>query len=652
MRKMKRRAMIASLMTLALLATPFGSMGAMGKVHAKEASESAAEKVQLDAPTNLRWGPRDSSHSSPNCKYDMNWEGVNPSLNDSGYDVTSGWDIEVYKDDELFDTTLLFDYYYESYWDMEANKNIFKDTPEGNHQMQIVSKISDSGSYKFRVRASAWWKDEAHQDSEWSQWSESITYIRPEQELGVVTNVSWDTKKAGVCCFSPLNDSEYLDGYYVYLHWMTKWDETWPESRYSMQWVSRYACQDVAVVKVDFSDAISDIGEAKYCVSVIAFSNDIDVVANGRESQKSDILDTIINAEKLSGILNGATDKTAVETTELLTDSADISAIQQAMQTDDTFRGQVQELEGRYAAEQGIKVESPAVSAAAEEYVNPRQVSVVGAAFNAAQGQAVNLQMDVTPEADRIPYSNKKNVQLDIKLVSDNTEIHNLSMPVSVTMPIPQGISATQLVLLHRRADGTMERTAFHVNNDGTITFTVSSFSTFIFAEESSENIPDEPAPVQPAPAPDQSGKDSGSDWWLEPLSSQIAAAAPGSTVRLTKEQNISTLSRDIMQMLVKRGDVALEMEYTYEGNDYHIFIPAGRAIDSDISWYGPLYLSAHFNAADNTAADNAAVIVRKGDTLSKIAGIYHTTVARLAAANPQIKNVNFIVPGQVINID
>lgn len=107
------------------------------------------------------------------------------------------------------------------------------------------------------------------------------------------------------------------------------------------------------------------------------------------------------------------------------------------------------------------------------------------------------------------------------------------------------------------------------------------------------------------------------------------------------------------MQMLVKRGDVTLEMEYTYEEEDYHVIIPAGKAVDNDIPWCGPLYLSAHFSAGDAGAENSVpAYTVQRGDTLGKIASIYHTTVARLAAANPQIRNVNRITPGQIINID
>lgn len=33
------------------------------------------------------------------------------------------------------------------------------------------------------------------------------------------------------------------------------------------------------------------------------------------------------------------------------------------------------------------------------------------------------------------------------------------------------------------------------------------------------------------------------------------------------------------MKELLKKGDVSLEMEYTYEGVDYRIYIPAGTAM-------------------------------------------------------------------------
>ena len=43
--------------------------------------------------------------------------------------------------------------------------------------------------------------------------------------------------------------------------------------------------------------------------------------------------------------------------------------------------------------------------------------------------------------------------------------------------------------------------------------------------------------------------------------------------------------------------------------------------------------------------------VVKPGDTLSKIAASQRTTVSALAAANPKIKDINRIYPGDTIQI-
>ncbi|MCM1120555.1 MAG: LysM peptidoglycan-binding domain-containing protein [bacterium] len=647
---MKKQAMIASLLALALLAAPLGNLGGSTQVNAEEeagsellsVSGNTQEKVQLDAPTNLRWG----NGVHPYSKYKMHWSGVNDSTYMSHFRyLYSDWRYEVSRDGQIVkEDGYLGESFYELQWDSDLQLVVETDIPVTERDYDFYNEIFESGSYRFRVKAVAAYDDKTRQDSEWSEWSDSIVYVRPEQELGSV-EAYWDQQQAGLGHFAPLEDTQYLSYY-----WVSLYKDGEPYVRMS---VSSYESEGKTVVDVDFSNAISVYGEGKYYFTVQALSNDIDVVAHGKESPASDILDTSINAEKLRDILDSAEGKTSTEKVELLRDSADISSIQQAMQTDDAFRGQIQALESQYAAEQNITALPPAISDAVKNSgVNPDKVSVVGAAFNAAQGKEINLQMDMTPPENRIPvYSRyRKNVQLDIRLVSDNAEIHELAMPVSVTMPIPEGINADQLLILHYRADGSTEKTAFHVNGDGTVTFTVKSFSTFVFAEEGSADAPDDP---EPSPAP---GEDKPAPGGNNPapasslaLDSQIAAAAPNSTVKVTREQNINTLSRDIMQLLVKRGDVTLDMEYEYDGTDYHIIIPAGKAVDNDIPWYGPLYLSAYFSAGD--AADGYTYTVQKGDTLGRIARSHHTTVARLSAANPQIKNVDRIVSGQIINI-
>lgn len=675
---MKRQAMIASLLALALLTAPLGNMGPMAAVDAEEGpaagtysvSDNASESeddtkwVQLDAPTNPRWETVTDENGLV-WKYSMCWDGVNPSTDEFyGGRVYSEWAIEIEKDGQSypcgdyvhwpFDDIYWYirDFYFNGYEDWANGEFVTDNTVRTQHNYNSFGydNLFESGNYRFRVRAIAQQSEKdgskTYRDSEWSEWSEAIYYTRPEQDLGSAAGY-WDTQETGVGHFTNFAKSPYFDRYGITLY-KQGYGETWDFLGYKTYFHTyiEYNYGNAEILDVDFSDMISEHGAGKYYFTVQAYSKDIDVVAHGKESPASDILDTSINVGNLNDILDSAEGKTSTEKVELLKDSADILSIQQAMQTDGAFRGQIQILESQYAAEQNITALPPAISDAVKSSgVTPDRVSVVGAAFNAAQGREINLQMDMTPPEKQIPVhsSYKKNVQLDIRLVSDSTEIHELAMPVSVTMPIPEGISADQLLILHYRADGSTEKTAFHVNGDGTITFTVKSFSTFVFAEKASADVPSKPDP-SPTPGGNNPAPASSSA-----LDSQIAAAAPNSTVKVTREQNINTLSHDIMQLLVKRGDVTLDMEYTYQDKDYHIIIPAGKAVDNEIAWYGPLYLSAHFSAGD--VADSYTYTVQKGDTLGRIARSHNTTVARLSAANPQIKNIDRIVPGQIINI-
>ncbi|MCM1326859.1 MAG: LysM peptidoglycan-binding domain-containing protein [Bacteroidales bacterium] len=154
----------------------------------------------------------------------------------------------------------------------------------------------------------------------------------------------------------------------------------------------------------------------------------------------------------------------------------------------------------------------------------------------------------------------------------------------------------------------------------------------------------------------DDSDNDSGSGQPADTAlpENQIAAAKPGEVIQITKEQNITTLSNADMKELLARGDVALEMEYTYEGVDYKIRIPAGAAMDNDIPWYGPLYLAQHYRVGNSyvSASGKAAIIVKAGDTLSKIAKANNMTLNQLKAKNPQITDVDRIMPGQNIIVE
>lgn len=143
-----------------------------------------------------------------------------------------------------------------------------------------------------------------------------------------------------------------------------------------------------------------------------------------------------------------------------------------------------------------------------------------------------------------------------------------------------------------------------------------------------------------------------------ETINSQISliqSAEAGSTVTL--EKGTTTLSNAVMKELLKKGDVSLKMEFTYNEQEYVIVIPAGTALDNDIPWYGPLYLaqqygnSAGTGAAAAAPAATAAYEVKSGDRLGKIAAANNMTLKQLLEKNPQIKDANKIRVGQKINL-
>lgn len=106
------------------------------------------------------------------------------------------------------------------------------------------------------------------------------------------------------------------------------------------------------------------------------------------------------------------------------------------------------------------------------------------------------------------------------------------------------------------------------------------------------------------------------------------------------------------MHELLEKKDVSLRLEFTYQDKEYVIVIPAGAALDEDVSWYGPLYLEQHFGNSAGSASSEAAgtYVVQSGDCLSRIAAANKMTLKQLLAKNPQIKNPDKINAGQIIN--
>ena len=178
---------------------------------------------------------------------------------------------------------------------------------------------------------------------------------------------------------------------------------------------------------------------------------------------------------------------------------------------------------------------------------------------------------------------------------------------------------------------------------------TVYTQDTTIYAQWEKVEEPTEPeVPVitEPEPEPEIPEKD-----WLDDLRLALNIANELGGPQTVTYSGDFALPYEIMQYLVEHTDITFIYTVTYEGQEYTITIPAGKAIaDPNIGWYGPLWLLANYggeNVPDIIAGSGRYTVV-EGDTLSGIAAKFNTTVEELAKKNG-IKNPDYIIVGQVI---
>ena len=367
------------------------------------------------------------------------------------------------------------------------------------------ARILESGTYRFCVRA--WYKleDGSHKVSAWSDWVEK-TYTKPEQKLGNVTG-AWDKDRPGVYCWNLVDNAT---GYWAELH-KVELDNERPNG---ISTKSMYTSPG-KFKEADFSKEISSNGAGQYYVIVRALSNDIDACANG-DGVKSEIYNTRTTSDAVKEAVQEALEQAkqsgdAAAAVEALKEKASISEIAVSMQTDAAVLEGMKELEGLYKQQKGITVESPVVTEAAG--VDASKVNIAGAALNAADDSAISLHIDVAKEGNRVDVPANHyagSVQLDISLMNGATAIHELKMPVTVTMPIPNGLAAGKLVIVHYDQNGKGENVGFKTNGDGTVTFTVTHFSTFLFAEKKNESGNGNGRPVNPDNSQNGGGTQSG----------------------------------------------------------------------------------------------------------------------------------------------
>ena len=477
----------------------------------ENAAETVSEKTKLSAPEGLGWGRN----------YTAYWNAVPDA---QGY-----YKIEVLRDGNVINELGII---------QEADD-------KGVVSWDLSIYINESGTYQFKVQASNAYDPEQTEASEWVSSPEKI-YNRPDAQLDT-TKGYWDTTKPGKLNFLSVKGAREYE-FTVY--------KKSAEGAISKVYISirHFGNIDISIagqeLSYDITRVIDRKGEGLYCVAIKALSDDLDSYRSSEMGEKSDFYDTTKTSSAVKNSLSNALsdNKTASEALNTVTSSVSKEELKTAMQTDPEALALVNELETKYKIEKGISVKDPEVSDAAAKYVDSGKIEMVGAGLNATAG-SVQLSVGIPEKREYVSDKHYKNtVQLAIELKNDNTSVHELGVPITITMPIPTGLDESRLAILHYHEDGSVESVNLKNNGDGTVTFTVTSFSTFVFAEMT-ENESDQ----------QESGGNSGSvshDWnditvnvdWAAVSSKLDSAvqAADGTNVNVLTGKDVK-VSEDIL---------------------------------------------------------------------------------------------------------
>ena len=250
--------------------------------------------------------------------------------------------------------------------------------------------------------------------------------------------------------------------------------------------------------------------------------------------------------------------------------------LKEAMNAGQDTVNDVAAIEAAYKKAKGIKDTTLANSGAV------KAVGIVGAAFVAPDTTLSVEAPAATPEIASSTYAvTSTPVYVEISLKAGPSSVKSLPIPVAVTIETPAGVDGNKAVIFHFVNGGLEEIKPIYNASANTLTFTVNHFSTFAIAEANNTATAE--------------GTDNAFGRYRDNVASEIANAKDGATVKISRDKNINALPNDIMQALYKKQTVALELEYTFEGNEYTVTIPAGKAEDNAIEWYGPLYLQMRY---------------------------------------------------------
>ena len=156
----------------------------------------------------------------------------------------------------------------------------------------------------------------------------------------------------------------------------------------------------------------------------------------------------------------------------------------------------------------------------------------------------------------------------------------------------------------------------------------------------------------------DTTNDEEGEDYFDE-LRTDLSAAVKRGGKQTVFWNKGTSLPYDIMRTLQDNSNLTLNFKYKYMGISYDVTIP-GRAVKTNVNvkWYGPINLYGTYRRYSATTSNptieqtkqqiSGTYTVKKGDSLSRIARRFNTSVQHLVDVN-NIPDKNRIRAGQVI---
>jgi len=217
---------------------------------------------------------------------------------------------------------------------------------------------------------------------------------------------------------------------------------------------------------------------------------------------------TIVNVSTIAELIillvanTNMGEKESVNTTVEIIKGLDTGSVAaaKANPTDTRVADALKALEVAYKAHNNITVPHPVIYPTLESLLgfSGSEITLVGAGKNATSGPvALSLSMPQRGIAVRSAYT--KDIRLNMTLSGNGVNAADLCVPVTITMPIPNGIDANQFRIIHFGASGSTNDYVLitpRINGSGvnrTATFTLTGFSEFAFVELMAASKPWQP---------------------------------------------------------------------------------------------------------------------------------------------------------------